>query len=178
MLGRRAVLLISTGLDTFSRATFDEVLSNAERADTPVYCIGLAGLVQPTVEGSPGPLGKIDWSRANHLLKTLAKVSNGRAYLGDTPVEIPAIYDDLMEHLRVRYIIKYTPAGAHSRGSSHRVRVALVDPRTGGPVRITDAAGKAITARVSAEATYRRGEAAENNSQPTQMPGTATFLKR
>ena len=152
--GRRALLLISTGLDSFSHATFDDVVSTAERADTPVYCISLAGLVQRTFVDPAGPLSKIDWSRANTQLKTLARVSNGRTYLRDAVLDIPAIYDDLMEHLRVRYVITYTSSGGHSGGSMRRVRVALVDPRTGGPLRVTDAAGKAITARVSADASY------------------------
>src|SRR6202035_5027723 len=114
---------------------------------TPVYCISLAGLVQRTLVDPASPLSKIDWSRANTQLKTLARVSNGRTYLRDAVLDIPAIYDDLMEHLRVRYVITYTSSGGHSGGSMRRVRVALVDPRTGGPLRVTDAAGKAITAR-------------------------------
>jgi VWFA-related protein len=154
MPGRRALLLISTGLDSFSHATFDDVISTVERADTPVYCISLAGLVQRTFVDPAGPLSKISWSRANNQLITLARVSNGRTYLRDTVLEIAAIYDDLMEHLRVRYVITYTSSGAHSGGSMRRVRVALVDPRTAGPLRVTDAAGKAITARVSADASY------------------------
>jgi hypothetical protein len=154
MPGRRALLLISTGLDSFSHATFDDVVSDAERADTPVYCIDLAGLVQRTFVDIAGPLSKIDWNRTSNQLKTLARVSNGRTYLRDTVIEIPAIYDDLMEHLRVRYVITYTSSGAHRGSSMRRVRVALVDARTGGPLRMTDAAGKAITARVSADAGY------------------------
>jgi VWFA-related protein len=153
--GRRALLLISTGLDSFSHATFDDVVANAERADTPVYCIGLGGLVQRTlVVGSTSPLSKIDWSRASNQLEKLAGATNGRTYLRDTALDVPAIYDDLMEHLRVRYVIKYTSGLAGSGGVMRKVRVTLVDPRTGGPLRITNAAGKAITARVSADASY------------------------
>jgi Ca-activated chloride channel family protein len=155
MPGRKALLLISTGLDSFSHATFDDVVANAERADTPVYCIGLGGLVQRTLAvGSTSPLSKIDWSRASNQLKKLAGVTNGRTYLRDTALDVSAIYDDLMEHLRVRYVIKYTSGLAGGGGIMRKVRVTLVDPRTGGPPRITDAAGKAITARVSADASY------------------------
>src|SRR3984893_5692051 len=154
MPGRRALLLISTGLDSFSHATFDDVVSTAERSDTPVYCISLAGLVQRTFVDPAGPLSKNDWRRADTQLKTLARGSKGRTYLRDAVLDRPAIYDDLMEHLRVRYVITYTSSGGHGGGSMRRVRVALVDPRTGGPLRVTDAAGKAITARVSADASY------------------------
>jgi len=53
----------------------------------------------------------------------------------------------------VRYIIKYTSASRRG-GVMRKVRVTLVDLGWGGPLRITDAAGKAITARVSADASY------------------------
>jgi VWFA-related protein len=152
--GRRALLLLSTGLDTFSHAKFDDVVASAERSDTPVYCIGLSKFARRTLVGSTGPLSKIDWTRANHQLATLATVSHGRAYLRDSELDIPAVYDDLMEHLRVRYVIKYISSNASGSGPMRRVRAALVDPRTGGPLRLTSPAGKAITAHVSGEATY------------------------
>jgi Ca-activated chloride channel homolog len=152
--GRRALLLISTGLDTFSHATFDDVIATAERADTPVYSIGLAGRVLRTIVDLPSPLLKIDWSRANNQLKTLAKVSNGRTYLRDTLFDITAIYDDLMEHLRLRYVIRYFASATHGISTMRRVRVSLIDPRTRGPLRVTDAAGKAVTTQVSADASY------------------------
>jgi Ca-activated chloride channel family protein len=156
MPGRRAVLLISTGIDSFSRATFDDVIARARGSDTPVYCIGLAAVVEQSVIGSAGPLSKIDWNRANRQLETLATVTDGRTYLRDVEIGTPAIYDDFMEHLRVRYVITYTAPDAAGNGSVRRVRVALVDPRSGGPIRIVDAAGKAITARISTEASYSR----------------------
>jgi len=154
MPGRRALLLISTGLDSFSHATFDDVVAAAKRGDTPVYCIGLAELVQRSLVSPLGPLSKVDWSRASNQLKALAQTSNGRTYLSDTVLDSRAIYDDLMEHLRVRYVIKYTSSGTRSGTSSRRVRVVLIDPRTGGPLRVPDAGGKVITARVSADASY------------------------
>ena len=99
-------------------------------------------------------LASVDWSRANNQLKTLATVSNGRTDLRDTLFDIPAIYDDLLEHLRVRYVIGYSASGTHGNSAMRRVRASLIDPCTGGPLRITDAAGKAITAQVSADASY------------------------
>jgi hypothetical protein len=101
-----------------------------------------------------GPLSRINWSRGIDQLKTLSKVSGGRSYLPDTHLEIPAIYDDLMEHLRVRYIITYVPTNPASGGSVRSVRVELVNSRTAAPLQIVDAAGKVITARVSVQGQY------------------------
>ncbi len=150
--GRKAVLLASSGLDTFSHATFEDVLAAAGTSDTPVYTLGLAGLVEQTL-GTAGPLAKINWDRATQQLKALGKASGGRTYLRDIDLDVPAIYDDVMEHLRVRYVIRYRLPNA-AAGTPRTVRVALVNPKTGMPLKITDATGKTVTANVSLEATY------------------------
>ncbi len=151
--GRKAVLLISTGIDTFSHATFDDVLGAAQHSDTPVYCIGLADMAKSLI-GTAGPLAKIDWKRADDQIEALAKASGGRAYLRDTTAEIPAIYDDMMEHLRVRYVITYVSSNPAAGGGPRTVRVALVDPKTKAPLRIVDSTGKVVTARVIVQGSY------------------------
>jgi hypothetical protein len=152
--GRKAVLLISTGIDTFSHATFDDVLHAAEQSDTPVYVIGLADMAK-ALSGTSGPFSKIDWKRADDQIKALARVSGGRAYIGDSMIEAPAIYDDIMEHLRVRYVFTYVSSNPATTGGARTVRVALVDPRTGAPpLRIVDADGRVVTARVVVQNSY------------------------
>jgi hypothetical protein len=151
--GRKAVLVISTGLDTFSHATFDDVLRAAHQSATPVYCVGLGDSVR-TLIGTAGPLSKIDWKRAEAQLEMVAQVSGGRAYLRDAAGDVPGIYDDMMEHLRVRCVITYVSSTPATIGAARTVRVALVDPKNGGPLRIVDATGKAITGRVIVQASY------------------------
>jgi Ca-activated chloride channel family protein len=145
--GRKAVLLISTGIDTFSRATFGDVRAAAQRSGTPVYCISLAGVVERSMVGSTSPIAKINWPRVKEQLKALANSSGGRAYLRDTELDVAAVYDDMMEHLRVRYVLTY-PAPTANR-DARTIRVDLVDPRTGAPLRVVDPSGKAITAKVA-----------------------------
>jgi hypothetical protein len=113
-----------------------------------------SGRTWPIFSAACQPSRLVAMHRANNHLKTLAKVSNGRTYLRDTLFDITAIYDDLMEHLRLRYVIRDSASGTHGNSAMRRVRVSLIDPRTGGPLRVTDAAGKAITAPVSADASY------------------------
>jgi hypothetical protein len=151
MPGRKAVLLISTGLDTFSRATFDEVRAQAALSKTPVYVIGLSDTVMSIV-GPEGPLAKIDWKRVNEQLKVLSQVSGGRSYLRSATLDIRAIYDDIMEHLRVRYILRYVSSNPELPESARSIRVELVNPRTGAPLRISDRTGKTITPTVTVQA--------------------------
>jgi Ca-activated chloride channel family protein len=144
--GRKAVLLISTGIDTFSHAKFEDAIAAAQRAATPVYVISLAGLVERTSIGSTGPITKIDWARTKERMQSLAQRSGGRAYSRDTEIEVPAVYDDMMENLRVRYVLTY-PRSNLDPGTA-AIRVELIEPKTGAPLRVADAAGKSITPTV------------------------------
>jgi hypothetical protein len=129
------------------------VLRAAEESATPVYSIGLGEEVK-TLFGTSGPLSRIDWTRAEGQLETLARVSGGRAYLRDSTGDVPAIYDDIMEHLRIRYVITYVSSNPSSTGAARTVTAALIDPKTGAPLRIVDDTGKVITARVIVRASY------------------------
>jgi len=69
-------------------------------------------------------------------------------------VDAPTIYDDVMENLRVRYVIAYVSSNSSTTGVARMVEVRLVDPATGEPLRIVDANGRRVVARVLAQASY------------------------
>ncbi len=154
--GRKAVILISSGIDTFSKATYDQALQAAQDDGTPIYIIGLSQMMrgETLMYGSESPLAHINWSSAEKRLEKLATVSGGRAYLPETDIEFPAIYDDIMENLRLRYVITYISSNPATSGPPRRIQVQLIDPQTGEPLRIFDSNGKPITARVLVQGGY------------------------
>jgi VWFA-related protein len=149
--GRKAILLASSGIDTFSRASFEDVLAAAERSRTPVYTVDLSGAIAHVAD--PERLARLNWARAREQLRTLARSSGGRAYTRASVDDAVKIYDDVMEHLRIRYVITYVPDRPAREGARHTVRVELID-RTGAPLRIVDAAGRPVAARVIAQTSY------------------------
>src|ERR1700719_1982299 len=48
--GRKAIVLISSGIDTFSKATHEDVLKAARGANTPVYAVSLGEILRTNVE--------------------------------------------------------------------------------------------------------------------------------
>lgn len=156
MNGRKAVILISTGIDTFSKATYEEVLKEIRMANTPIYTIGMGEVVRGTADllGTEAPWTRLDWKRAERELQEIARTSGGRSYAPATTVDLEAIYDDLMENLKVRYVITYKSSITGDLNSPRTVRVELVNPKTGGPLQIVDASGRAILAHVVAEDSY------------------------
>jgi VWFA-related protein len=154
--GRKAIILISSGLDTFSKTTPQEVLQAAREAGTPIYTIGLLRLIKREVEiyGTKAPFARIDWEAAEKQLEALAAASGGRPYVLESDSEIPAIYDDIMENLRLRYVITYVSSNPATSGPARSIRVELIDPKTGQALRMRDSNGAPITARVFVQETY------------------------
>lgn len=159
--GRKAIILVSSGIDTFSKANYQQVLEAARASVTPIYTIGLVHLMQreSAVYGTTAPFARIDWPAAEKQLENLARVSGGRAYALQSDPELPGIYDDIMENLRVRYVITYVSSNAASFGPPRKIQVELVDPKTGQALKIHDATGKPVAAKVFVQQTYSPGAA-------------------
>ncbi len=94
----------------------------------------------------------------------LARTSGGRAYVDATTMAAPASYDDIMENLRVRYVITYVSSQPATATAPRKVEVKLVHPKMDTPLRITDASGRLVTARAIAEASYTPAVAATRTS--------------
>jgi VWFA-related protein len=153
---RKAVIIISSGLDTFSKANRDQVLQSARDAGIPVYSIGLIRIIQreAAVYGTSAPFARIDWNAGEKFLENLAKVSGGRAYVLESDITVAAIYDDIMENLRLRYVITYVSSNPATSGPARQIRVELIDPKTGQALKIHDSNGKTITAKVFVQESY------------------------
>jgi VWFA-related protein len=161
--GREALVLIGCGLDTFSKANFGDALRAVRRAGIPVYAINLGHTVSEVAADSSGmtPYGRINWKRAERELEQFANESGGRMYSPQSIYNLPGIYDDLMENLRVRYVITYRSAGHGDMRGASTVRIELIDPTTGGPLEIVDANGMPVRWTVTVKGSYVPRAAAE-----------------
>jgi hypothetical protein len=129
MPGRRALIVVSSGNDSFSKANFSEVLQTASTSGVPVCVINIARLVQSALifAGSDGqnPYAHISWGRDSARLRKLAEVSGCRALELDSSLMLPALYDELLGNLRLEYDIHYRPAASELPGV-RRIRVEWV----------------------------------------------------
>jgi Ca-activated chloride channel family protein len=161
--GRKALLLISSGVDTFSKAKFEDVLNAIHHSDTPIYIISLGMSLREAfaLRETTDPLARVDWKRAENELLAIATASGGRAYSPRTIIDLAAPYDDIMENLRLRYVITYKSSTDSDMNTARAVRIELVDPKTRGPLEIVDTNGKTIRAKVIVEDSYIPAKASE-----------------
>jgi VWFA-related protein len=154
--GRKAIVIISSGVDTFSKTNFQHVLQMAQDSGTPIYSLGLAHYMkrEAAAYGANAPFARLDWNSAEKQLETLAHATGGRAYVPESDVEIPAIYDDIMENLRVRYVVTYVSSNPTISGPPRHIRVELINPQTGQPLTIRDSNSKPVAAKVFIQEAY------------------------
>lgn len=156
MGGPKALLLISSGVDTFSHASLADALRAAECSGVPVYAIDLAAVLRhDVVEGfDSGPYGRLDWDRARAALARMARASGGRMFAPESVLDLPDEYDDLMEDIRARYLITYRSPSAQPPDVARSVRVELYSGGGGGPQLMAGDKRRAEPAMIVIQSSY------------------------
>jgi VWFA-related protein len=169
--GRKGLVILSSGIDTFSRATFADVLRRAEQAKVPVYVFNLGELARRRLSSaSRGLLSRVDWAECGRQLERLAEVSGGRAYSNAGTPEVDAVYDEIIEELKVRYVLTYAPT-LTAPSSRRTVHVAVVDALSPEAAASADRSRRQNDTRVIAEATYTSGDVPSTASAVADAEG-------
>jgi VWFA-related protein len=100
--GKRAIVLLSDGVDTRSKYDFDEALEFARRSSVSFYIIALNT-----------PQREID---ARSKVQRLAAETGGRVFFLDRAAGMERIYSEIEEELRTQYLLAYQSAQAPDRG--------------------------------------------------------------
>jgi len=147
--GRKTILAICTGFDTFSKLTYDEILKIVKASDTVIYPVSILEFL--TVRSPRGEgIGAL---QARNALNTIAKYSGGQAYFPRFEGELPSIFEQISGQLRMQYGLGFVPTNPTKDGRFHKLRVDLVDDQ-GNPLRIVNQKGKVVKYRVVAREGY------------------------
>ncbi len=152
--GRKAILLVASGLDTFSKLTYDKARKQIQEAGVPIYSISLLQALRIMADASMGASRRMDFLQADNTLNTFARESGGQAFFPRFIQEYPSIFKSLSDALRNQYSIAYQPSNQAKDGKYRKLKVELVDPANGNPLRITDEKGKPMKYSIVAKAGY------------------------
>lgn len=154
--GRKAIVLISSGIDTFSQLTFDKTRKALQNSGVPIYSIGLMQSLRIMAEsyGMLGPLARMDFLQADNQLRTFSKETGGMAFFPRFVGEFPSIFGAVNEALRFQYVLTYTPTNQARDGKPRKIKVELVNPETNEPLRIVDEKKKPIKYTIQAKPGY------------------------
>ncbi len=157
MPGRKALVIVSSGLDSFSKAGFPEVMQAARESGVPICVLDIGPLLRSSLlVGDPNgqsPYSRMKWQQASSQLSRLAKASGCRATSPDSSLEFPAAYDALLANLRLQYVIRYRSNVLDLPGTRH-VEVAWL-PHAGEQAQWTQSKKKTPGGREFAHAQYK-----------------------
>ena len=152
--GRKAIVLLASGIDTFSKLTFDKARKAIQEGGVPIYAISLMQALRIMREPYMGPIQQMDFLQADNTMKTFAKETGGQAFFPRFYGEFPTIFQTISESLRNQYSIGYEPANKAHDGKFRKIKVELVNPATNEPLRVTDEKGKPVKYQIVAKAGY------------------------
>ena len=127
--GRKAMILISDGVDMGSKLDSAAAIEAAQRADTVIYAIHYADEEGYRMQagGRSGPDG---WRpRGEYALETLCNQTGGRLYRLMGEMTLAGIFEQIEEELRNQYSIGYTPTNDSGSTEFRRIKLAVKDTK-------------------------------------------------
>jgi VWFA-related protein len=139
--GRKALIILSDGVDHGSRETMAEAIATAQRSDTIIYSILFAdeddNYSRPGGFGMGGHGGGMGGGRGGgryppqeqrpdgkKILEQISKETGGRMFKVTKKETVDAIYAEIEEDLRNQYSLAYTPDKGNTVGY-HKIHLAV-----------------------------------------------------
>ena len=145
--GRKYIILISSGRDSFSKHTLDQTLKKVQSSkDIAIYTVstGKALLNYAESHGLMRYLCSITefncnmtFLQADNQMKTFSKMTGGRWYEPVFDGQLREIFGDIAQTIRNQYAISYHPTNRALDGSFRKIKVELVD-EFGHPLKLKD----------------------------------------
>lgn len=128
---RRAIILVASGIDTFSKINYGDARKVTQNAGIPIYIIGTGELFYKKYEGQlpaldslTGMPGRMTFLQAKNTLKTFASETGGAYYPVTFPGELPKVLGSINALLRSQYSLAFNPGDVRD-GKQHKLKVSV-----------------------------------------------------
>jgi VWFA-related protein len=162
--GKKYIILVSTGVDTFSKLTFDKIMKKVkDTKDVTIFPVSIGWALREYCEthgctgyshgiGSPH-ISTIDYLQADNELKTFASMTGGRAFFPRFQAEFSEIFQNIGQDIRNQYSLSYHPTNNKLDGTYRKLKVQVL-AADGGPLKVKDQKGKDVKIDVVAREGY------------------------
>ena len=162
--GKKYVVLITTGVDTFSKLTLDKIMQKVKATpDITIFAVSTGGAMRAITEGRGGmgaQMRDMDYLQADNEMKTFASITGGMWFAPRFVGEMPDIFQQINQNIRSKYELVYHPSNPKQDGTYRKLRVELVDEE-GQPLRIQDEKHKPLKYDIITRDGYRAKQQVE-----------------
>jgi Ca-activated chloride channel family protein len=124
--GRRVIVLITDGDDTFSRAELRDAIDIAQRTETTIFGISTKAGFLGSVPGVEAGTVK---DKGDKLLTQLCEETGGEAFFTGDMLALERAFKKISDELQGQYIITYRPANQNYDGRERKIEVRFTDPQ-------------------------------------------------
>jgi Ca-activated chloride channel family protein len=117
---RKAVVMVSDGLDADSYYKFEEVVDHLRETDVQVYLVGFTNDLE---KGGGWVFSKSPKEKAEKLLNRIASETGGRAFYPKELADVHTIAQQISTDLRTQYLVGYYPTNSKKDGTFRAVKV-------------------------------------------------------
>lgn len=119
-VGRKAIVVLTDGVDTGSQMKPEQALEAAYRSDTMIYAI---------VVEDPAYYYEQRMGYPGHAeLEKLARETGGRTIVVDKPENLAGAFDAIAAELRSQYSLGYTPSNRRADGQFRKIELKVKRP--------------------------------------------------
>ncbi len=129
---RRAIILVASGINTFSKTNYDDIRKIVQKAGIPIYIISTGNLFYKLYEdrlgatdGIDGSPGRLTFLQAQNTMNTFAKESGGAHFPVTFEGEIPNALKSINALLRNQYSIAYDAGEKPKDGKKYKLEVKV-----------------------------------------------------
>jgi VWFA-related protein len=162
--GRKYIVLVSSGRDTFSKINLDKVLQKIKATpNVTIFTISTGQLARLMTEGRGGMGGQIremDYLQADNQMNTFARMTGGMSFFPRFQGELPDDFGLINESIRNQYVLTYTPSNSKQDGTYRKLHVELVDDE-GHPLKMQDEKHKPLKYDIIARDGYKAKQEVE-----------------
>ncbi len=129
---RKAIILVASGIDTFSKINFSDIRKIIQEAGVPIYIVSTGNLfckkyceyLDPS-RVMPGTPDRMTFLTAKNQMNTFAKESGGAHYEMTFPGEIPGYLNNINAFLRSQYSLAYDIEIPHEADKKYKLEVRV-----------------------------------------------------
>lgn len=122
--GRRVIVVITDGDDTFSRAELKDAIDIAQRTETTIFGISTKAGFLGTVPGVDA--GQVK-DKGDKYLTQLCEETGGEVFFTGDMLELERAFKKISDELRGQYLITYRPANQNLDGRVRKVEVRFAN---------------------------------------------------
>ncbi len=157
--GKKYVILVTTGIDTFSRLTLDKIYKKVkDTKDVTIFPIDVGQILRiqhaAPRRGMGIPVSEMDYIQGDNEMRTIAAMTGGRAYFPRFQAEYGEEFNDIGTDIRNQYVLSYSPTNSKLDGTYRKLKVQVVGGPDGGPLKVKDQKGKEVKIEVVARDGY------------------------